>query len=103
MNSVKIQELVSEYFENVSDIDMMYITHAFVYGKPIHPQDSEVPKIISKFLKDNGLETAYINVLHDEKNNPMFFRASLSERDMIDNIKIGLFNDCFNRFKSMLI
>ena len=85
-----LQEQLFEYFEKTDDVLLQGFIESFVFYKGTNSQ--EVSELAKKFLEDHGLDVIYPNYvldLRDEEqgNNRMFFRASLSERDMIMSIQ----------------
>lgn len=101
MDIIQLQKIIFDYFKDVEDATLVEIVDSFVYDQP-NPS-SEVSKIIEKFMKDNGLETAFINYHYDkEKKNKFFDRSQLSEKSMIENVKMSLLGLSHNRFRASL-
>lgn len=94
--SEQLQQIVFDYFKDVDDDTILSITHSFTFIKPA--DNNKVSELITKFLKDNGLERAYVNYLSDF-NDPdkLFFRSSMAEADIIQKIKIAFLVMSFNR------
>ena len=99
----QIQEIVLNYFKDMDDKTVSAIVYAIVYVNPITDRNSKVSGIIEKFLKDNGLEHAFLNYMHDYRGESKYFqRASISEIDMIENIKKALLNLSYNRYRQLI-
>ncbi len=92
----QLQQIVFDYFKDIDDDTILSITHSFTFIKPA--DNNKVSELITKFLKDNGLERAYVNYLSDF-NDPdkLFFRSSMAEADIIREIKIAFLVLSFNR------
>lgn len=94
----EIQETLFDYFDKISDRVLVEFIDSFVYDR-VNPSE-ETSKLIEKFLKDNGLEQAFINYQHDLNNPEAFFRrSSWSQIDMMNNVRNGLLSLAFNRFR----
>lgn len=94
---LQIQELVLNYFESTDDLDVALVINSFVYENK--SPNTKISKLIEKFLADNGLTQAFINLSIDKANpDRLFSRSSGSESDMIEQVKIALLNLSFNRF-----
>jgi hypothetical protein len=99
----QIQEIVLNYFKNMDDKTVSTVVDAIVYVNPITDRKSKASEVIEKFLKDNGLEKAFLNYMHDYRNESKYFqRASISEIDMIENIKRALLNLSYNRYRALI-
>ena len=100
-----LQKQIFDYFEDTDNKTLVEIIHAFVYYSPSNRSDVGV--IIDKFLKDNDLTQAYINYSIDikEKDNPStyFNRSSLSEREMIENVRLSFLSLGFNRLRQSIV
>ncbi len=98
--SLSLQKQVIEYFEKYDDKTFIQIVDTFVYSIPVG-KNVEIGKIINDFLKLNGLESAFLNYVSDQRgDNKFFVRSSMSEIGMIDNIKSAFLNASFNRFRN---
>lgn len=98
----EIQEIVIDYFKNVDDETMVHVINAFVYNKPTS-QEHGVSELVEKFINDNGLKQAYVNYLIDIRRGATayFLKSSGSELEIIEQVKIGLLNLAFNRFRKI--
>src|SRR5882757_9390084 len=97
--TLSLQKQVIEYFEQYDDKTYIQIVDAFVYNIPSN-KNTKVGEIITEFIKKNGLESAYLNYVSDQRGNNKFFtRSSMSEIGMIENIKSAMLNASFNRFR----
>lgn len=96
-----LQLAVFDYFKDISDELFSQIVDSFVYNKG--SSNDEVGKIMTKFLKDNGVEQAYINYRIDLTNEAKFFkRSSMTESDMIEQLRTAFLNVGFHRFQNNL-
>ena len=99
-----MQKIIIDYFEDTDDKTMISIIDSFVYGKST--KNNEASKLIESFIKDNGIETAFVNYMIDIKakaeGNPMWLRSSYSERSIIEDIKLSLLNLSYNRFRNLV-
>jgi len=94
-----IQNQVSDYFKDVPNEEFSKIAESFVYFKP----NKNVGEIVDKFLVDNNIRMAYINVLSDVKDPGKYLKmASMSENDIIDAVRNGFLNEIFHRFQSIV-
>ena len=94
-----LQFAVIDYFKDTPDELFTQIVDSFVYNKGT--TNDKVGKIVGKFLKDNGVEQAYINYRIDFTDEARIFkRSSLTERDMIEQLKNAFLNAAYNRFAS---
>jgi len=94
---ISIQEQICEYFKPYDNETFIGIVESFVY---LLPAKGNTSKILEKFLKDNDIERAYINVVSDMRGESEFFRrASLSEGDIINAIMQAFLNESFNRLR----
>lgn len=99
----QIQEIVLNYFKDIDDITVSAVVDALVYFNPITDQKSKASRLIEKFLKDNGLEQAFLNYAQDYRNESKFFqRATMSEIDMIENVKRAFLNLTYNRYRALI-
>lgn len=97
----QIQENVFDYFKNVSDEIFVQVVDCLAYHQSTNNQ--EVSKLCEAFLSDNELSIIYGNYVLDLKEPRDFFsRTSLSERNIIDQIKVGLMSASHVRFKNRL-
>lgn len=94
-----LQLAVFEYFKDTPDELFSEIVESFVYNKG--SSNDKVGKLVEKFLKDNGVEQAYINCRIDLKNQ-FFKRSSLTERDMIEQLRNAFLSISFHRFQKNL-
>lgn len=94
-----LQKLVIEYFKETSNETFVNIVDSLVYNQPNNNQKAS--KLIEKFLKDNGLEVAFINYMSDfrDQDNKIFRRSSPSQITIIEGIKMALLNASFNRLR----
>lgn len=100
---MQIQELVIDYFKDMDDATVSAVVDSIVYITPITDRKSKISGIIEKFLEDNGLTKAYLNYVYDYRNDSNFFnRASLSEVDMIENVKKAFLNLSYNRYRALV-
>jgi hypothetical protein len=98
MDIKQLQIIIFDYFKDTDDATLVEIVDVFVYDQP-NPT-SEVSKIIEKFLKDNGLNEAFLNAQYDKTEKASIFsRSSLSQVNMIENVKMSLLGLSFNRFR----
>ena len=100
--SIDLQKIVIDYFEKYDDKTMVEVIESFVYKLP--SKSNKTGELIEQFLNDNGLKEAFVNCAIDdakEKVNPdyLFNRASASEREMIEQIKISFLNLAYNRLR----
>ena len=97
---LELQRIVIDYFKDVDDKTIGCIIESFVYGKST--KNDKASKLIESFIKDNGIETAFINYMIDVKakaeGKSLWLRSSYSERSIIEDIKISFLNLAFNRF-----
>lgn len=99
----QIQEIVLNYFKDIDDATVSAVIDAIVYITPITNRKSKASEVIEKFLKDNGLEKAFLNYIHDYRSESKYFnRASLSEIEMIENVKKAFLNLSYNRFRVLV-
>jgi len=100
-----LQKQIFDYFKDTDDKTLVEIIDAFVYNSPSNRSDVGI--IIDKFLKDNDLVQAFINYNIDLKNidnkNVFFNKCSLSEREMIENIRISFLSLAFNRLRQSVV
>ena len=97
---MELQRIVIDYFKDVDDKTIGNIIESFVYGKST--KNDKASKLIESFIKDNGIETAFVNYMIDVKakaeGKALWLRSSYSERGIIEDIKISFLNLAFNRF-----
>ena len=94
---IELQKIIFEYFKDIDDITFIEIVKSFVFD--VSNPSKEASKLIEKFLKDNGLDDAFINYQYDKTDKATLFRrSSLSQSSMIENIKTSLLTASFNRF-----
>lgn len=105
--SITLQENIIEYFKDIDDKTFIALIDTFVYHSPIG-DNKKISTLIDKFLKDNELGEAYLNYLCDLKDEStkdlhkhFFNRSSMSQRNMIENIKSALLNAAYNRFRKV--
>jgi hypothetical protein len=99
----QVQELVLDYFKDMDDKIVVDVVDSFVYGSPITDTKSKTSAVIEKFLKDNGLEKAYMNYMIDARGETKFFlRATMSEVDMIEKVRNAMLNLSYNRFRAVV-
>lgn len=93
-----IQEQVRNYFKETDNITFSKVVDAFVFLNS-HPG---IGKIVDKFLRDVGIQEAYVNYISDIKraeNKDFYFkRGSASQTDLIEQIKNGFLVESFHRF-----
>ena len=97
---LELQRIVLDYFKDIDDVTMGKVIESFVYG--VSTKDDKASKLIETFIKDNGIETAFVNYMIDLKakadGKSLWLRSSYSERSIIEDIKISFLNLAFNRF-----
>lgn len=99
----RVQELVLDYFKDIDDTTVSAVVDAMVYFNPITDRKSKASEVIEKFLKDNGLEQAFLNYTHDYRSESKYFnRASLSEIDMVEKVKNAFLNLSYNRYRVLV-
>jgi hypothetical protein len=99
----QIQELVLDYFKDIDDITVSTVVDAIVYMNPITDRKSKASEVIEKFLSDNGLADSFLKYMHDYRNESKYFlRASISDVDMIENVKRALLNLSYNRYRLLM-
>ncbi len=101
---VEIQNIIFDYFKDTDDKTLVDFISLFSYRNPT--DDKKIHRLLKKFLKENGVETAYINYSVDIKRirageDFPFFRASHSERDIINNIDMALLSLGYNRLSKI--
>lgn len=97
----RIQEIVTDYFENTDDETLVSIIESFVYHLPSEKEG--ISKIIEKFIEDNGLTEAYLHYLSDLRNpKKSFFRSAESDLYMIQDIHHAFLNLSFNRLRNSI-
>ncbi len=95
---IEIQENLFEYFENTNDKVFVEFIKLFVYKQ--ESKNEEANKLFEQFLTDNGIRKAYDNYQQDLENPTSFFtRSSMSERNLIEQIKQGLLSVAFNKLQ----
>lgn len=97
----QIQENLFEYFENTDDATFVEFVDSFAYFQPT--KSTKVSKLVEQFIKDNDLFTALANEKYD-KDHPekLFNRSSLSDTDLLSEIRIALISLSHNRFRFAL-
>lgn len=92
-----MEKLIDKWFEKYDLQTLTLFIESFVYGNPT--KNSDTSKLIDKFLKEQDILEAYLNVIQDEKkeNTVIFYRSSLSQRETIQNVKIMLLSIYFRR------
>lgn len=92
-----MEKLIDKWFEKYDLQTLTLFIESFVYGIPT--KNSDTSKLIDKFLKEQDILEAYLNVIQDEKkeNTVIFYRSSLSQRETIQNVKIMLLSIYFRR------
>lgn len=99
----QVQELVLDYFKDMDDKIIVGVVESFVYGTPISDKKTKTSAVLEKFLKDNGLEVAFINYMIDYRGESKYFhRASMSEIDMIEKVRNAMLNLSYNRFRALV-
>lgn len=99
---LEIQENLFEYFDNVEDKQFVDFVDAFVYDIPVKLEGSS--KLIEKFLEDNDIQKAFLNYQLDLRNKEkiIFFRSTMSQRTIIEQIKQALLSLAYNRFRNLV-
>lgn len=96
-----LQLAVFDYFKDTPDELFSQIVDSFVYNKG--SSNDKVGKVVEKFLKDNGVEQAYINCRIDMTDDARIFkRSSMTERDMIEQLRTAFLSISFHRFQQNL-
>lgn len=103
-NFQQLQKIILDYFKDTDNQTIIGFIDSFVYHQGT--SNKLIVDLIKKFLHDNGLEKAYANYMidHDRKQRReevSFYKASLSERTMIDEIKQALHNLAYIRFREI--
>ena len=98
-----IQDQLFKYFKDVDDNTFVEFVSAFVYTSPSN--DSNIGVLVKQFIKDQGIETAFNNVLTDENRklkSKLFvgYASSGSERDIVDKIRLSLLSLSYNRLRN---
>ncbi len=96
-NFESVQKFVFKYFDDnkISDKDLISFIHNFCYLS--HQEMSiEGNKAIEKFFRDNELEDVFIRYMKDlkrtiNKEDFYFYSTSMSERQLIEDVRISLF------------
>ncbi len=97
----EIQENIFDYFKDTEDSVLIKFINCFVYNNST--TETEISKMIEKFLEDNGLVAVFCNYQLDLTEPQSFFRrTTMSQAGMIDQIKQSLLSIAFNRFKTHL-
>lgn len=92
----QIQKIVFNYFKEVDDKTIMDITNSFTFVNPT--DNKKASDLIMQFLKDNGLEKAFVNYMSDYQNpQKLWLTSSPTESHMIEQIKTAFLVLCFNR------
>lgn len=91
-NLQRIQEIVFDYCKNMSDAELVLFIDTFCMSN----YNETGSKISEEFIKNLEIEDVFIRYIKDcekMKNNVnfSFYSTSLSERNLIENIKISLF------------
>ena len=102
--SYQVQEIVLDWFKDVDNEHVMDFMYVFIYNdKAMYPDTNE---LLDKFLNENGLKNSYTNYLIDLKDKDdktkFFRRQTFSDSSILEDVRNGLFNLCFNRFKNMI-
>jgi len=98
--TLSLQKQIIEYFSKYDDKTFIQIVDAFVYNTPTD-KNKEISNILQNFLKDNGIEEAFVNYVSDLRDKNKFFkRSSFSEIGIIEDIKSAMLNASFNRFRN---
>ncbi len=98
----ELQENLFDYFKDVNDKLFVGFVKCFVYHNGT--SDTEVTKLVTKFLKDNELTDAYLRYCTDvKKDKILFYSSTLAERTLIEQINHGLLSLSFNRFKILCL
>jgi hypothetical protein len=98
-----LQKQIITYFESHDDATLVAFIELFVYHKGT--KNTEISKLVEKFLVDNGLNDAYMNYIMDSRegdDKPLFKRSSFSQRIMIDAVSSALMNAAFNRLRRLV-
>jgi len=97
-----LQEIIIDYFKEFDDDIIVGIIDSFVYHKPA--KNEKISKVLENFLKDQGIEIAYINYISDfvKKEQTSFTKSNPSEIEIINNIKMAFLNLIYNRFRNNL-
>lgn len=96
MDAQILDKLVHEYFNNINNKEFINFIDIFCYGNK--EQDVSTIKLLEKFLKDNDLETAYINECFDNNNPDRYFRkCTLSQIGMLNDVRTCLLSESYRR------
>lgn len=114
-NFENLQTIIATFFIGVDDKIVSDFVDVFNYRvKATYP---ETNKLLDKFLDEYSIRQSFVNVLIDSdkseellvqvadsfnKKSEYFFRSSLSDRDMINNISSSLFNVVVQRFRKKI-
>lgn len=114
-NFENLQTIIATFFIGVDDKIVSDFVDVFNYRvKATYP---ETNKLLDKFLDEYSIRQSFVNVLIDSdkseellsqvtdsftKKSEYFFRSSLSDRDIINNISSSLFNVIVQRFRKVI-
>jgi hypothetical protein len=97
-----LQQQVLDFFKDENDDTFIQVVDSFCYGETT--KNSKIGALISKFLKENDLEIAFVNYVSDYRSKDggqrIFRRSSGSDITMIESVKLALMNVAFNRFRN---
>ena len=110
----RMQDIVFDYFDVFTDDTIIAVVTAFVYEQGTN--NSIASNSIKQFLIDNSIMQVYLNYVQEKKqqfekqkefyseeldkiDQHLFFRTTLTERAMIEDMKMCFLGLAFNRFK----
>ena len=98
----QIQENLLDYFKDVDDSTFIEFVDCFAYDAST--DNEEVSKLAEQFIEDQGLFDAIINHKYDQTEKAsLFSRSSLSQRNMLIDIKTTLVSLSHNRFRKSIL
>ncbi len=96
-----IQEAIFDYFEDTDNKTLAALIDVFVFKKGT--QDTNISKLCEKFMKDNDLIKATMNVHWDDTHpDQPFLRSSLTERSILQQVNVALLTLAYNRFRRIV-
>lgn len=114
-NFENLQKIIIDFFKDVDNKIVSDLVDVFNYRvKASYP---ETNKLLDDFLDKNGIRNSFVNVLIDNDDDSIleqmnavvtgekstyFCRATMSDREMINNITMALFNLIAQRFRNSI-
>jgi hypothetical protein len=93
-DSIRIQKLVQNHFEETDIALFTEIVEAFVYEMPT--DNAEVSKEIEKFIEAMGITDGYVKYLSEKRNKDKIFTDRINN-GLIEDIKVGMLNTTHNK------